>query len=122
MCKLQKIRDRKAAVQGWTCYYCEQPMWKNDAVIFAARHGLSLPQAKLLQATAEHLLPRSEGGPDSAANIVAACRYCNIKRHKARTILSPVAYAQKVRRQLQRGRWHGLRLREQSRLALMSLV
>lgn len=110
MCKLQNIRDRKAASQGWICYYCEQPMWKDNQNEFASRHSITLRQARLLQATAEHLLPRSDGGPDCDANIAAACRYCNIKRHQAGTVLSPAAYAKKVRRQLRRAGWHGLLL------------
>jgi 5-methylcytosine-specific restriction endonuclease McrA len=110
--QLQHIRDRKAAKQGWTCYYCEQPMWRRDPATFAARHGLTLRQAKLLQVTAEHLVPRSDGGKDSYRNVAAACRFCNIKRHKAHTILSPADYARKVRGQLRRGRWHGIRLVE----------
>lgn len=108
--RLIQIRDRQAARQGWTCTYCEQPMWRRDPTTFAARHGLTMRQAMLLQVTAEHLLPRSDGGKDSYANIAAACHFCNLKRHKARTILSPPDYAQKVRRQLRRGRWHGIRL------------
>ena len=108
--QLIRIRDRQAARQGWTCYYCKQPMWRTDPRAFAERHGLTLPQAKLLQVTAEHLVPRCEGGADSDANVAAACRFCNLKRHQAKTALSPAAYARKVRRQLQAGRWHGLRL------------
>src|SRR3546814_12975241 len=41
-------------------------------------------------------------------NIAAACLYCNRKRHHARRILSPSDYRMKVRRQLRRGRWHGI--------------
>jgi len=110
MCQLQIIRDRKAARQGWTCYYCRQPIWGTDPISFAAHHGLTLRQALLLQSTAEHLLPRCEGGRDRYDNMVAACLYCNRVRHKAATILSPDAYAAKVRRQLQRGGWHGIRI------------
>lgn len=114
MCKLQKIRNRKAVSQGWACYYCEQPMWKDNPATFAAENSITLRQARLLQATAEHLTPRADGGCDSDKNIVAACAFCNIKRHKGRAVLSPSAYAVKVRRQLQSGRWHGLRLRKLS--------
>lgn len=108
--RLQHIRDRRAAEQGWCCFYCRQPMWRNDPAAFAERYGLTLRRAQWLQVTAEHLAPRGEGGKDSAANIAAACHYCNIKRHKARVILSPADYAAKVRRQLAAGRWHGIRI------------
>lgn len=110
MCRLQKIRERQAENQGWSCIYCEQPMWRSDPAAFAVRHGLTLRRALLLQATAEHLLPASEGGEDVDENIAAACLYCNRKRHHAHKTLSPSAYAQKVLRRLRRGRWHGIRL------------
>lgn len=87
-------------------------MWRRDPAAFAASHGLTIGQARLLQVTAEHLLPRSDGGKDSYANIAAACWYCNLKRHKARSTLSPAAYAIKVQGQLKRGCWHGIRLGE----------
>ena len=110
MGKLQRNRDRQGEGQGWICTYCEQPMWRRDPAAFAAHHGLTLRQALLLQATAEHLLPAGEGGKDVHENIVAACFYCNRKRHQARNILSPLAHMKKVRRQLRRGRWHGIQL------------
>src|SRR3546814_2545240 len=69
MCRLQKIRERQADRQGWSCTYCEQPMWLSDPAAFAARHGLTLRQALLLQVTAEHLLPASDGGADAEENI-----------------------------------------------------
>src|SRR3546814_19295206 len=106
MCRLKKIRNRKAASQSWSCYYCEQPIWKDNPVAFAAKHNITIRQARLLQTTAEHLVPRGEGGLDSDTNIVAACFYCNIRRHKCRTVLSPATYAIKVRDPLRSGRGH----------------
>src|SRR3546814_15521567 len=103
MCRLQKIRERQADRQGWSCTYCEQPMWLSDPAAFAARHGLTLRQALLLQVTAEHLLPASDGGAAAEANIPAACLYCNRKRHHARRILSPSDSRMKVRRTLPPG-------------------
>jgi len=50
-------------------------IWDEDPQAFIARHGMSVRQAMLLRSTAEHLLPRSEGGGNSVANVVAACRY-----------------------------------------------
>jgi len=59
-------------------------MWESNPEAFAHALGLTLPQARRLQATAEHLHARCEGGLDARYNIVAACRYCNQKRHKSR--------------------------------------
>lgn len=110
MCPIQIIRNRKAVRQGWRCRYCRQPMWLKDVQGFAARHGLGLEQARLLQVTAEHLHPRGEGGRNSYANIAAACLYCNRMRHQAGEVLSPTDYASYVQDQLRSGGWHGIRI------------
>ena len=110
MCPIQIIRNRKAVRQRWRCRYCRQPMWLKDIEVFAARHGLSLERARLLQVTAEHLHPRGEGGRNSYANIAAACLYCNRMRHQAGEVLSPTDYACYVQYQLRRGGWHGIRI------------
>ena len=59
-----------------------------------------------LQCTAEHLLPQSEGGRDTLANIAAACAHCNRTRHKRKLPPQPAAYREQVRRRVERGRWH----------------
>lgn len=110
MCLIQTIRNHKAVRQNWRCIYCEQPMWLKNPEAFAARHGLSLERASLLQVTAEHLRPRSEGGRNSYSNIAAACLHCNRMRHQAAEVLSPEDYARYVRDQLRGGQWHGIRL------------
>lgn len=113
MCLIQTIRNHKAVRQHWRCLYCDQPMWCKDVEAFAARHGLSLEKASLLQVTAEHLRPRSEGGRNSYANIAAACLYCNRMRHQTgKQHLSAAAYTQYVRSELRLGRWHGIRINE----------
>ncbi|WP_339009581.1 HNH endonuclease [Aeromonas popoffii] len=38
-------------------------------------------RSAVLQCTGEHLQPRSNGGSNQPANIVAACRHCNGTRH-----------------------------------------
>lgn len=48
-------------MQGGICFYCRLPMGKN--------------------VTAEHLVPRMDGGKNTRSNIVAACRRCNALRH-----------------------------------------
>lgn len=102
---LKNIRRTKMLAQAGRCYYCDLPMW-DDALDGCAaaecRHG-RLP--KPLRCTAEHLLPRSEGGEDTADNIVAACLYCNRTRHRAKRPKSPEAYRAHVRRRMAKGRW-----------------
>ena len=93
--------------QAGRCYYCTAPMWLEDAKSFAQTHSITFRAARLLQCTAEHLHPRCEGGLDTPDNIVAACRYCNSKRHwRRKSAPSPTAYLRLVRSRLTQGRWH----------------
>ena len=95
---LKNLRRRMAIAQRYLCYYCDLEMCDGDPERFMARHGLSLRQAELRRCTAEHLKPRSEGGTDASDNIVAACLFCNRRRHRARTPLAPEQYKRHVRR------------------------
>jgi 5-methylcytosine-specific restriction endonuclease McrA len=108
--KLQKIRNSKFGLQGGRCFYCCQPMWCGNPADFADTHGLRVARTRYLQATAEHLVARSEGGTDTPDNIVAACWFCNTHRHRTKRPLAPEAYAREVCSRLGTGGWHGFRL------------
>lgn len=108
--KIRKIRNASFYNQKGRCHYCETPMWQKDATDFAKTYAISEARARLLQATAEHLKPRCEGGHDDATNIVAACLFCNQHRHKARTVLPPEKFKREVRKRVAANRWHGVRL------------
>lgn len=108
MNKLRKIKNLKFQAQKAQCYYCCQPMWLENPARFAVEHGLTTGNARHLQATAEHLTARCDGGRNTPDNIVAACWFCNSHRHKSNRPMSPEAYAIKVRARLNSGRWHGL--------------
>jgi 5-methylcytosine-specific restriction endonuclease McrA len=103
--KLRKARRRAMQAQGGRCIYCRQPMWDDRPDAFCKAYGLPGRRALSFRCTAEHLVARGEGGPDSPENIAAACRFCNHQRHKAKKALDPVAYAAKVRSRLASGRW-----------------
>ncbi len=107
---LAQLRTHAFQAQHGRCYYCGCPMWINDIASFAHAHGLTIGQARLLRATAEHLTARQDGGRDSAANIAAACSFCNLQRHNRRDALDPDAYARHVAARLAAGRWHGIRV------------
>lgn len=62
--------------------------------------------ARRLQCTAEHLVPRSDGGRESATNIVAACAHCNHTRHRQKRPPEPPQYRAQVRRRVALGGWH----------------
>lgn len=92
----QLLRSRQLAFnqQGGKCYYCGLPMVLSD------QEG-----PKHLRCTAEHLLARSEGGSDAPSNIVAACFYCNHKRHQRKNPPEPERYRAEIRKRVQKGGW-----------------
>jgi 5-methylcytosine-specific restriction endonuclease McrA len=87
-------------------------MWTGDPIPFSQQYGLTVNRTKWLQATAEHLHEKSDGGKISAENIVAACFFCNQARHKSRPNSAPLPepYLQNVRKKLAKGKWHGINL------------
>jgi HNH endonuclease len=93
--QLHKSRQLAFNLQSGRCYYFGVAMLPP---------GTCGPRA--IQCTAEHLLPRSEGGSDGPSNVVAACAHCNQTRHKRKVPPAPDAYRAEVRRRLQRGKWH----------------
>ena len=103
---LKKARQLAYDRQLGSCHYCGAPMWLRDAEPFCRRYGLTPAEARLLQCTAEHLVARRDGGCDTAANIVAACRHCNTTRHRRRVPPDPVTYRVQVRRRIAKGGWH----------------
>ena len=102
---IQKIRNQKHTEQGGCCFYCKRPMWSVSPDDFIKEHAMPTRLARLFQCTAEHLVAASEGGENSASNIVAACKYCNSTRHKTKRPLAPELYKRQVRRRLKQGRW-----------------
>lgn len=105
-----RVRNRQMKAQSGFCFYCDQPMWLQDIKRFCARHKLNREQAQFLKCTAEHLVARTDGGPDTDDNIVAACHYCNQRRHRADKVLAPDKFQMFAREELKAGRWHGLHL------------
>ena len=88
------------------CYYCDVPMWLEKKREFAVNHEISERQAKRLQCTAEHLLARQDGGTNARKNIVAACSFCNMTRHRALKALPSIEFQKKVMRRMRRQKWH----------------
>lgn len=89
--RLAKLRRQAAERQGWLCFYCGAPMVDGAAPGAGARRRLSR------LCTAEHLKARCEGGQDTAANIVAACWWCNSQRHRRKVAPGPEAWRRMVR-------------------------
>jgi hypothetical protein len=108
MCnRVSNHRSRAFVAQSGRCYYCDFPMWEaEDIGKFCLTYGLTLPQAPWFQCTAEHLEARQDGGGDNRENIVAACKWCNMKRHARKKTLSVARYREWVQKRVRAGRWH----------------
>lgn len=63
------------------CWICRLPMWEGGRRSFSKLYGIALKEANLFVRTAEHLIARQDGGPNTRRNIVAACWECNQGRH-----------------------------------------
>lgn len=103
---LARPRSVAYSRQDGRCIYCNLPMWHSDPVEFALTHGLRPRQVVNLQCTGEHLVARQDGGRDSTSNIAAACRFCNVHRHRRKEALAPEQYKCYVEKQMALGRWH----------------
>jgi hypothetical protein len=47
-----------------------------------------------------------DGGGDCAPNIVAACWYCNTRRHRRKVVLAPENHRLRVQRRMNHYLWH----------------
>jgi hypothetical protein len=103
-----QLRHKAFNQQNCKCFYCGFPMWERAVEQFAIAHSISIRQARLLRSTAEHLVAQTDGGLDAPGNIVAACAWCNKRRHAGRAHLAPAAAAYKthVARRVAAGKWH----------------
>lgn len=109
MCNRIVAARRRAAFirQRGCCHYCGHLMWEADIDGFARACGLTLAQARLHEATAEHVVARIDEGTDEQSNIVAACLVCNRRRHQGRADHAPSAdeFRRRVRMRCARGTW-----------------
>jgi 5-methylcytosine-specific restriction endonuclease McrA len=81
-------------------------MCTGDPDAFASAHGVTRRVASTLLCTAEHCVPRSTGGRDTATNIVAACVTCNLRRHRRNSVPDTSAFREFVARRIRARRWH----------------
>ena len=96
-----------AEAQNWRCCYCGVPMLSRHAgaeethgvVGSGGRKWHRRMIARMHEVTAEHVVPRCDGGSDDAGNLVAAHRFCNEFRSN-----QPVDFAlSRIRRMVRRG-------------------
>jgi hypothetical protein len=81
-------------------------MWSDNPLEFASKHGITLGQAQRFQCTGEHVEARQDGGTASLSNIVAACWFCNQRRHRRKRPPPSNVYKQLVRKRMSQRRWH----------------
>ena len=107
MKKLAKLRIQSAIAQQGCCFYCGLKMIEPTLPELATT-GVPLRWHKYLRCTAEHLKARQDQGRDVAPNIVAACWWCNSRRHFKREDRAPApdAYQQRVQSLMMKGCWH----------------
>ncbi|EUJ09387.1 HNH endonuclease [Methylophilaceae bacterium 11] len=103
---LIKSRLKAFNLQQGRCIYCELPVWLENPEAFARKYKITTKQAKFFQCTAEHLKAKQDGGKDTVSNIVAACHYCNQKRHKCKSPKDPIPYKHYVTSRVNIGRWN----------------
>jgi hypothetical protein len=106
--RLQHLRRSAHLAQNGRCFYCSLPVWERDPESFARAHGLPSRLAKHLRNTAEHLQARQDCGQDAAHNIVAACQWCNLQRHRGRQKRAPQPdqYREWVHAMVSASKWH----------------
>lgn len=67
------IKARMFWEQRGLCHWCRQPM-----TIYP--RGRTAPKRDFSVATLDHLVPRSKGGGLGRANLVLACKSCNLAK------------------------------------------
>jgi hypothetical protein len=92
--RIARLRDNAAKSQQGRCFYCGFEMMSSHSAALRFR------------CTAEHLIAKSDGGQDTEDNVVAACRFCNQKRHERSEPMDPKAFRAHVQKRLASGRWH----------------
>ncbi len=105
---LIKSRIKAFNLQQGCCIYCELPMWLDNPAAFAKKYKITTKGAALFKCTAEHLLAKQDGGKDGESNIVAACHFCNQKRHKCKKPKDPISYKHYVSNRQGKGKWNSV--------------
>ena len=103
--RIQSARRKAFEHQGGRCFYCGVATWLTTPFELPGCKSERSGYARL-KCTAEHLVPRCEGGSDLPENIVAACAHCNHTRHKRKRPPEPAEYREEVARRVKCGAWH----------------
>lgn len=105
---LKTPRKQAFLRQNGRCFYCQNPIWEENPEQYAKLYGLSLRKAQWMRCTGEHLTAYKDGGSATPDNIVAACYFCNTRRHARKKDITPEKYKIFVSKRVEKKRWHGL--------------
>lgn len=103
---ISKIRLAAFKGQNGRCHYCGLPMWLKQPTELTAKYRITEGEVSRLRCTAEHLVAKQDGGTDSKDNIVAACYFCNTRRHRVKSPPDPTRHRERVGRRIRAGKWH----------------
>lgn len=99
---LKNLRTSAFKAQGGLCYYCDLLMWQSSP----EECGLRAGHGAALRCTAEHLIPKQDGGRDTQENVVAAHARCNHLRHRRKgPAPTPQDYRALIQRRIKKGQW-----------------
>lgn len=112
---IQRLRRQAYHRQDRRCCYCAVPMWLLEPEELPSKPP-SPAAALRIRCTAEHLVPKSDGGRDVEGNVAAACLHCNLTRHRRKIPLAPEAFRRMVGARVSRGAWHQPWVHEQGLL------
>ncbi len=102
-----KIPRSKAFIkQNGLCYYCQFPMWNKEPSEILSKYNVSIKNLVHFKCTGEHLIAHCEGGSAKHSNIVAACWFCNSKRHQRKKTPNDTQFLKYVRYRIKSGKWN----------------
>lgn len=81
-------------------------MWNIEPSEILSKFIVSANNLKHFKCTGEHLIAHCEGGPANQSNIVAACWFCNSKRHQRKIAIGLKQYKNHVLKRLKKGKWN----------------
>lgn len=105
---LKRPRSLAFSHQNGRCYYRNMHMWTKDSLEFTLKYKVTRQQVKYLQCTGEHLTAQKDGGTSAQHNIVAACYFFNLRRHRPKRKVDPTReqYKKLVQQGMAQGGWH----------------
>lgn len=81
-------------------------MWNKEPSEVLKKYNVSIKNLVHFKCTGEHLIAHSEGGSAKQSNIVAACLFCNFKRHQRKKRPNDIQFQNYVMYRVKSGKWN----------------